>query len=438
MNTLIAIKPIEIFKGLFEGKEIRSFFIQGGKTFFFKIIGLAFSYVVMLLITHHFGSEVFGRYSIVITILSLITIVFTFGFPSALVRLIADRSHFVVKPKTDFIESILKIVFLSGVLLSLGLYFLAPALASSFFKDSELELYLQIASCFVIPMMFHEIFLGYFRGRSFFNQYNLFLFLLPPIFFILIYFGIANFIPGQERTIYAFGFAISIIFLIELVRIKPFSKVVKNKFSIKKLLKLSLPMMMSNAVLFLLNWTDVFMLGYFRPMQEVGVYNVAFKIASLGLLILIVFNVIIAPQIALYYQQNQKEKLKKYIQGATRLISLCTIPIILGIMLFNDTLLGLFGEDFTEGRTALIILSLGVLINAISGNVDQILNMTNQQVTMRNLSLLCILLNVILNFILIPKYGINGAAMASLMTTVILNLSSIYIIKKKLGFYTFG
>ncbi|MGB5262720.1 MAG: flippase [Lutimonas sp.] len=399
---------------------------------------MALSYVVMLLITHNYGPEVFGRYSIVLTVLNLITIIFTFGFPSALVRLLSDKEHFDKRPKTDFFRSILKVNFLAGLLLSLGLYFLGPLLASFFFKDTELNSFFQIAAFFVLPLMFHEVLLGYFRGRSMFNRYNVFLFLWPPLFFIIFFYVLDWFYEGQERTILAFGISISIICLMELIHIRSFRNASAGKFHLNKLIQISLPMMMSNAVLFLLNWTDVFMLGYFRPMQEVGVYNVAFKIASLGLLAIIVFNVIIAPKIALYHQQDQKDQLKKYVQGATRLIALCTLPLVLGIILFNEELLNLFGSEFLEGRTALIILSTGVLINALSGNVDQILNMTDQQVIMRNLSFVCIFLNVILNFIFIPAYGINGAAMASLITTAVLNISSIYLIKKKLGFYTFG
>ena len=392
----------------------------------------------MLLITHHYGPEVFGRYSIVLTVLNLITIIFTFGFPSALVSLLTNKEHFDIRLKTDFFRSILKVNFFAGLFLSLGLYFLGPLLASYFFKDPELNSFFQIAGLFFFPLMFHEVLLRYFRGRSMFNQYNGFLFLWPPLFFIIFFYILAWFYEGQERTILAFGISISIIFLMELTSISSFRNSSAKKFNLNKLIKLSLPMMMSNAVLFLLNCTDVFMLGYFRPMREVGVYNVAFKIASLGLLAIIVFNVIIAPQIALYHQQNQKDKLKKYVQGATRLIALCTLPLVLGIILFNDALLNLFGPEFLEGRTALVMLSSGVLINALSGNVDQILNMTDQQVIMRNVSFVCIFLNVILNFIFIPAYGINGAAMASLITTAVLNISSIYLIKKKLGFYTFG
>jgi O-antigen/teichoic acid export membrane protein len=72
----------------------------------------------------------------------------------------------------------------------------------------------------------------------------------------------------------------------------------------------------------------------------------------------------------------------------------------------------------------------------MAGNVDQILNMTNNHKILRNITILCFFVNVILNFILIPKFGIEGAAIASLITNVVINLSCVYYIKKKLGFYT--
>ncbi|MDP5001477.1 MAG: polysaccharide biosynthesis C-terminal domain-containing protein, partial [Flavobacterium sp.] len=74
--------------------------------------------------------------------------------------------------------------------------------------------------------------------------------------------------------------------------------------------------------------------------------------------------------------------------------------------------------------------------SAMAGNVDQILNMTNNQVLLRNITILSFFVNISLNFLLIPYYGINGAAFASLISNVVINTLCLYYIKKKLGFYT--
>ena len=183
--------------------------------------------------------------------------------------------------------------------------------------------------------------------------------------------------------------------------------------------------MLSGTILFLLSWTDIFMLGIMVSLKDVGIYSAAFKIASIGLIIILVFNVVIGPKIAELYNNNYMSKLKTTINKTTQLITFLTIPIFSIIIIFREEILIFFGNDFIQGESVLIILSTGVLINAISGNVDQILNMTNHQKIMKNITLFCLAENIILNYLLIPVYGINGAAWSSLITTTSLNFISI-------------
>ena len=179
------------------------------------------------------------------------------------------------------------------------------------------------------------------------------------------------------------------------------------------------------------------MLGFMTTTREVGIYNLAYKLASLAMLVIISMNVVLAPKIAELYKLNQISELHKTIKNTTRIVFLLTIPIVLFLIVFSEFVLHLFGSNFVEGKTALIIISIGVLLNVMTGNVDQILNMTNNQKTLQNITIFGLLLNVGLNIFLIPKYGINGAAISSLFTNVVFNLICLFYIKKKLGFYTF-
>jgi O-antigen/teichoic acid export membrane protein len=107
------------------------------------------------------------------------------------------------------------------------------------------------------------------------------------------------------------------------------------------------------------------------------------------------------------------------------------------MLVFSDFILGIFGDSFIQGKMAFIIITVGVFLNVITGNVDQILNMTNNQKVLRNCTIFGFALNVVLNYFLIPKYGIVGAAIASMFTNVIFNVTCLFFIKKRLGFYTF-
>jgi len=392
--------------------------------------------MVMLLITRTFGSAVFGRYTIALTFSQLIVLIFTFGFPSGVIRLLTDQSHYDEIPKTNFLKKTLWITFVSSITISILIYFLSELIAISLFKDRSLIIYLKVLSFFITPLMFHEVLLNIFRGKKEYKKYNLFLFVLPPLLFLIMFYIIYNYFYNEISVILSFGLSILIVFFIEIIFLKGVKNSIKKDYPTNLLFKLSLPMMISGTILFLLSWTDIFMLGAMVSSEEVGIYNVAFKTSSIGLIIILVFNVVIGPKISELYNRNEIKKLKKTIIKTTQLITITTIPIFLILIVFRKDILSFFGSEFILGETTLVILSFSVLINAISGNVDQILNMTNHHRLMRNIALVCLTENVILNFILIPKYGINGAATASLITNISLNLISIYYIKKKLGFYT--
>lgn len=417
--------------------NLREILLNGISTFAFKITGLILAYLVMVLITKTYGSAVFGRYSIAITFSQLLVLVFSFGLPVAIIRLLTDINHFDKQPKTNFLKKVMIITLISSILISIGLFFLSEIIALYLFNDQSLIVYFKILSYFIVPLMFHEVLLNFFRGIKEFKKHNLFMFVLPSLLFIGIFYWLLKSYSDEFVSILSFGLSIAIVFIIELILYGFLKYSTAKNYSTNKLFKLSFPMMLSSTVLFLLNWTDIFMLGAMVTSKEVGIYNLAFKIASIGLIIIIVINVVIGPKISELYSKNDLRSLRKTIIKSTQIIAFLTIPIIIIIIVFRTEILTYFGKDFVQGETVLLILSFGILVNAVSGNVDQILNMTNNHKIMRNLAVFCLIENIILNAVLIPKYGINGAAIASLITNFSLNFASVYYIKKRLGFYTF-
>ncbi len=431
------MKKILSFLKLKENSNIREVLVNGVSTFSFKIVSLVLAYALLLLITNKFGASVFGRYSITITLAQLVVMLFTLGLPSAIVKLTSDTLNFNNIPQNNYLTKSVLLTLLSGIITTIILYLSSEFLAVTVFKDVQLAYYFELLSLFIIPLLFHELLSNFFRGKKDFNKYNLFTFIIPYILFFISFFIIIKYVSREEITFLSYGIGITITFIIEFFLYSKINTRAKTNFPIQKLLKLSLPMMFSTALLFLLNWTDIFMLSSMKSSAEVGIYNAAFKIASLGFIIIIAINVVIAPKISELYSQHKMEDLKKVIHQSTWLIIVLTIPLVLLIILFRKQVLGLFGSEFLSGEISLIIISFGVLISAISGNVDQILNMTDSHKILRNITLFCFILNVILNYVLIPMYGINGAAIASLVTNIVLNAICLFFIKKKLGFLTF-
>ncbi len=169
---------------------------------------------------------------------------------------------------------------------------------------------------------------------------------------------------------------------------------------------------------------------------QVGLYTPTSRGADLIALVLLAVNTAIAPTLARLYAENKPRQLEHTVARSTRMITLVSLPIALAFIFFGRYYLGIFGPEFKVATTALAILSVGQFINAATGTVGTLLNMTGNE---RDVALsvgLSALLNVALNVLLIPRFGLEGAALATALGTLAWNALLSYFVYQRLGFYS--
>jgi O-antigen/teichoic acid export membrane protein len=201
----------------------------------------------------------------------------------------------------------------------------------------------------------------------------------------------------------------------------------------RELLGFSAPLFLMDSLNFILTRVDVIMLGIFLMSQQVGIYYAATRVAMLQLIPLASVNSIFAPMIAEYHGRGDLVSLRRNFKVATRWILSLAFPLCLFVILFPVPLLRLFGPEFIIGSTALVILAVGQLVDAATGPVDYIIMMTGHPKLNLSNSLCLALLNVILNLLLIPRFGIVGAAVATATSAAVVNLlrlAEVYYILK--------
>jgi O-antigen/teichoic acid export membrane protein len=199
------------------------------------------------------------------------------------------------------------------------------------------------------------------------------------------------------------------------------------------MLKESLPMMMTGSIFFILNWIDNIAIGIYWSEASVGLYDTAFKISSASAAILMAVNAIQAPTFAEIQSTHDHQRLKSYVYNSTRLLFYATAPITIGILIFPEFLLGLFGKEFATAGSSLQILALGNFINCITGSVGILLMMTGHQEQYNRIIMVAAILGISLNFLLVPTMGIVGAAISSTVAKVFWNIAAVIYTYKKLG-----
>lgn len=417
--------------------ENLSYIFNGGSiSFIFKILGVLFGFLVIWIISRLYNESFYGTFALLQVIVQLLVLVFTFGLQNILVKEINKK-----KDDTDFhfsfLWQILKKVLFLGLFPSLIIFIGSHFISEYFFLKPNLAFGLQIMGMSLLFFLLHEITLYFFIARKEFVKFGLFMFVMPNVLFIAFILALKNKITDENHLFLYYSISFLLCFVLEMILIYARNRIIKKTdINWTLLLKESNPIMLSSVTFYLLSWVSVIILGRYVTESQIGIYNAAYKIGLSVQLFMLTINIIISPRVADLYHREKYEELKKFIHHSTRIIALVTLPVALIILVFNEWLMSFFGTNFIAGSTALIILTVATFINAVSGNVDQILYMTDNQKIFFKIIIVSLIANIIINLVLIPRYGINGAAIANLITTILMNFLALMIIKRKLGYFT--
>ena len=418
--------------------------VKGGSiTLFIKIFGMAFGYLAMLFITNVYGASEWGLYSLCITVLSIAVLLPKFGFDNSIVRIIAELKLYGSKNE---IRSVLqKSVFISIIVASLVIVIMnlfSEFIVYKLLNKPELLPYISILSFAVIPLALITILSAYFQALKKTVLFILYQTALINMFFLILL--LCNYFFKIELAVFEVYVIAVILTLISAILF--YFSVSKKKltalekghktYNLKGIINLSTPMLLSSSFALFMGWSDIIMLSIYKTTADIGIYDSALRLATISGITLIAINAVVTPKFVEFYAKKDLLGLKNVVQESTRLIFFTATPILLVLVVFSKDILSWFGDEFAIGYMALIYLCISRFINAVSGSVGYIMQMTDNQRTYQNVIIIAFVINVVLNIILIPKYSYTGAALASSIAMIFWNLTLVVIIKKRLGFWT--
>ncbi len=423
-NILIDSKSKEIVKG-------------ASWAFILKVVTIGFGYLSTFLIARYFGARIVGLYNLSFSIFTVITMFSLLGFPMSILRFLGEFNN--DKVLKVILKRMVVLSLLTSIFLIIIFYFLANYISIKFFHDRRLKDFIQIMLIGVPFYVISTLLIEFIRGlriirisESLRNSISVFRFFLIMILVFVIRYN--DLTPAIASICsYVVLLFLSLFYVNNIIKKINFTKtsIINNM----KILKVSLPMFITSSIFLIMSLIDKIMLGFFTGPFEVGVYSVALKLATITSMGLVAINTIIAPKFSELYWKKDTESLKKVVKFSARIIFFSSAPILLIYFIFPRYVLSFFGKNFIDGYSALMILSAGQFINSISGSVGNFLNMTDNQNIFRNISLIALIINIVLNYFLIPRYSYNGAAIATACSMAIWNLISLVYIKIKFCIY---
>jgi len=183
---------------------------------------------------------------------------------------------------------------------------------------------------------------------------------------------------------------------------------------------------------------DRLFLGVYWPSADVGVYQAAAQISVIMAAVLGAFNMILMPMIADSYHRRDMTQLEEIFRVNTKWGIYCITPLVLVIAFAaQDVMRVVFGAAYAAGATTLLILTIGQFANIATGGTGVILIMTGHQTTWLRLSMAILIANLALNLVLVPRWGMVGAAVATATTVGGLFTISLFIVYRTLHLWPY-
>jgi O-antigen/teichoic acid export membrane protein len=401
---------------------------KGGSIVFVgSVFGYGSQLVIGILLTRFLGAEQFGQYKVAITAGEIAAGIALLGLDYAMVRFIA---LFTSRRDTPGLWGTIQLgttlVTLSSFLIGIGLFIIAKPLALNIFHESQLTPLLRIAS-FIIPFSALTSILG--AATMGFNkmQYNAIARqIVQPLsrLILLVLLAYLGLTAGKALLTYIVGLIVSCFLLLYFLNhIFPLRRPIKSgRRDIKQLMIFSTPVYFSNLIRTFGPSLQTVLLGSLNTMATVGIFAVANQVSTASTLFNQSIGTAADPIISELHGLGDRDRMAHFYQTTAKWMFMVNLPMFLIVLLLAEPILTIFGSEFVVGSTALTTLALSNLVIAAAGISDGVLAMTgNTPVKLVN-SIVQVILSIGLCFLLIPRWGAFGAALAVLISSTIIHI----------------
>lgn len=406
--------------------------------FFFTLVAAVMGYLLRILLARNLTTVEFGLFYSIYSLTLFISIFNNLGTGQALAKIIPE---FLVKKRKKAIKTSILSVFLITFLLSIVTLFILVAssgfLATHFFHNENAQFLLILFSFVFILRPLNSVISYIFQGFQEMSYYALidplrtfFILLITFIGFIYVKTAVVPIIAYLVTPVIIFAFYLPILFK----KILPDFADINARFdpkTIRYLFKIGIPLMLITIGVLILNYTDVLMLTYFSGLEQVALYNAVLPTVTVLGYFSIALSAVLLPMSSELWTKGHLVKLRQGMQLLYNYSFIIIIPLALVMFSFPEIILNvLFGKQFVPAANALRILSISTIFLTINNiNLTSLSGVGKPKVSSR-IILSAALFNVCTNFILIPRFGMIGAAITTLASNMLIVILSAVMIRK--------
>jgi len=413
----------------------------GAIAFALKIANTGLAFINQIILARFLGASGVGEVVLAISVYKIFSQIAKFGMEETMMRFVPlyidGKDNGRLKGAIFFA---IKFSLLISAVLALLTVFLSRFIAVDIFHSAILLKIVPVVALAIPAAVVRDVIAGILKGYK--DTYNALLpeNLISPFCRILVFlllmlieisplYAIIAFVSGEIVSA-----ALSVFFLSR--RLTPLKSAVAE-YESRKILEVAYTIIFASVGLYLYTQTDIWVLGIFTTTSIVGIYGVASKLVLLLYFPMYAFASIIPPLMSSSFASGNYKELERITRESSRWMLSMAMPLILVLILEGKLVLRYFyGTEFETGYSVLVILTSVHLINTAAGLVGIFLQMTGQHKVYMKINILFGVLNVILNVLLVPHFGMVGAAAATFLCIAMLVIVSSAVIYKRFNIVT--
>ncbi|WP_338728729.1 oligosaccharide flippase family protein [Haladaptatus sp. DJG-WS-42] len=403
---------------------VRTLFSGGSLIVFGLAFELGLSFVAKLFIARVLGPTDYGGISIGITILTMLSTAVLIGLNTGVARYLPrskDESF-----RRGVLISAYRIVIPFAILVSLLIVILAPWLANDVFHNPSITDILRLFAAMIPLGAIMKLSVGTAQGmKQTLPKVYIQHITLPLVRFtgiiVVIWLGYGAIgVAGAYALAYLLASVIGVYYVISHT---PLLSSVPPVRMDRELLSFSAPLLITTTMVLIFSDIDTFMLGAIASTSDVGIYNVVYPVAQLLTVATASFGFIFMPVVSELHVDGRVTEMRRLYQLVVKWVSILTFPLFTLVVLFPEmTISKTFGPEYASGALALSILSIGFFTHVVAGPNGNTLTSIGETRLIMYDNILVAGVNLGLNFLLIPEYTFLGAAVATAVAYVLLNL----------------
>jgi O-antigen/teichoic acid export membrane protein len=207
----------------------------------------------------------------------------------------------------------------------------------------------------------------------------------------------------------------------------------RRSYDFRLWISTSAPISISVAFFYLLTYVDVLVVQIYRSPSDVAVYYAVQKLLALVAFVHFSMAAAVAHRFSEYNATGQGQRLRGFYATSQRWTFWPSLAGVGALVVCGWPLLWLFGPEFVAGYPLIFILAVGLLARAAAGPAERLLTMAGRQGACALVYLAALLCNVVLCFVLIPRFGLTGAATSTSLALVLESIAMFAMTRRQLA-----